>query len=164
MDGLLDELDKAIDARLFYVALILALTIPDICSALESENGRASRQLYEAWANRWFLVDYDFVTSNDLYSLRCGVVHQGRFGHPNMQYQRIVFTLPDGRGNVFHQNIINDALNLDAEQFCKDMGDSAYSWWMTYRQNPLVQNNLSRLVQRHENGLPPYIVGVPVIS
>ncbi len=96
--------------------------------------------------------------------MRCGVLHQGRLGHPKMQYARILFTLPNPRGAILHNNIIGDALNLDAITFCRDMVQSALRWYEAKQDDPNVLANLPRLVQYHENGLRPYVVGIPLIA
>lgn len=164
MDSLLDEVDAALDTQLYYLAVLLSLTLPDICSALESFDGETRKPRYQAWVDTWFLPEYPMMTADDLYSLRCGVVHQGRFGHRNMQFSRVIFSLPDGRNNVFHQNILNDALNLDAVQFCRDMQTAVRSWWATQATDPHVQSNIPNLMQYRPDGLSPYMIGVPVIS
>jgi hypothetical protein len=49
----LSDLDAALTARLEYPALALALALPDICSTLEKEGGKANKDLYANWCNRW---------------------------------------------------------------------------------------------------------------
>jgi len=43
MEDLIRQL-RAASASLYYLALFAALAIPDICSALETENGKATPQ------------------------------------------------------------------------------------------------------------------------
>jgi hypothetical protein len=35
ISSILDEIDKAIEAKLYYLAIAVALSVPDICSCLE---------------------------------------------------------------------------------------------------------------------------------
>ena len=65
---------------------------------------------------------------------------------------------------MFHNNVINDALNLDVRIFCHDVCDGAELWLASAEQTPEYQANYGRSMQRHADGLPPYIVGVPVIA
>ena len=44
METLLREIEHALDAGLFYLALALSLSLPDICAALDSPNGESSGQ------------------------------------------------------------------------------------------------------------------------
>jgi hypothetical protein len=41
MELLLEQIEKGLNANLYYLSLFVALCIPDICGALEPENGRA---------------------------------------------------------------------------------------------------------------------------
>lgn len=164
MNVLTEEIDRALSAELYYLALVLTLSLPDVCAALESADGQTNALKYKAWCDTWVSPAYPQMTSVDLYSMRCGVVHQGRLGHPKMQYARVLFTLPNAHNNVFHQNIINDALNLDAVIFCRDMAGAVARWYAAKQNDPNVTANLPRLVQFHEHGLAPYMVGMPLIA
>jgi hypothetical protein len=164
METILQEIDRALNTGLYYLAIAMALTVPDICAALESPNGETSGPKYKAWYNANLANQYPNITDADCWSLRCGVLHQGRCGHPQMQYGRILFTLPNSQNNVFHNNIINDALNLDAVLFCRDVVASARHWFKGKQNDPIVQSNLPNLVQLRPQGLPPYMVGMPLIA
>ena len=164
MQAIIGEVNRALEAELYYLAVMLSLSLPDICAALEAPTGETTRPQYMAWCDQWF-TGYPDLTSKDLYCLRCGVLHQGRLGHKGMQYARVLFTLPDiVRGNYAHGNVMNDALNLDAITFCRDMVGCVMDWYAAKKGDANVVKNLSRLVQLHENGLSPYITGVPVIA
>lgn len=164
MDVLTDEIERALAAGLYYLAILGALALPDICAALESANGRTTSTKYMAWCDTWLIPSYPQLNSQDLYSMRCGVLHQGRLGHPRSQYARILFTLPNVSNNVFHQNIINDALNLDAVTFCRDMNSAVARWYTAQQHDSHVLANLPQLIQYRAQGLAPYMVGMPLIS
>jgi len=164
METILGEIQKALDAGLYYLAVASALSLPDVCSALESPTGMTSGNQYKAWYDTWLASRYPNLTADDIYSLRCGVVHQGRFGHPKMQYSRVLFTIPNANRNVYHNNILNDALNLDAPRFCQDIVESVSAWYESKKNDPNVTQNLPRLLRLHPNGLPPYMVGMPLIA
>jgi len=164
MDTILGEIEKALDAQLYYLAVASALSLPDICSALESPSGTTSGNQYKAWYEAWLAAQYPRITADDIYSLRCGVVHQGRFGHPKMQYSRILFTIPNVNQNVYHNNLMNDVLNLDAPWFCRDVIKSVMKWYEAKKDDPNVKQNLPRLLRLHPNGLAPYMVGMPLIA
>lgn len=85
-------------------------------------------------------------------------------GHPQMQFARVIFSLPDGRGNVFHDNIMNDALNLDARIFCETIIAAVESWLRANANDGVVQRNLERLLRVRPEGIAPYMLGMPVIS
>jgi hypothetical protein len=163
VDTILDEIEKAIKAEFYYLAVALALTLPDICAAMESSTGNTSGAQYKAWYDEWLAEKYPEMTGTDLYSLRCGVIHQGRFGHAKMQYSRVIFTMPSA-GFVLHRNIFNDALNLDAPRFCRDVVEAVRRWYSAKQNDPIVSRNLPRLLQFRANGLEPYFIDIPVIA
>ena len=164
MDVLKREVEGALDARLYYLAVMFSLTLPDICAALESPSGTTNGARYKAWYETWLASAYSMLTADDMWSLRNGVVHQGKLGHPKMQYSRVLFTVPSAQQNVFHNNIINDALNLDAPTFCRDILAAVDRWYAAMSEDPNVQSNLPRLIQYREHGLPPYLSGMPLIA
>ena len=58
MDRLLEELEAAVEASLHIVSIMSALTIPDICGALEHSDSRANRSRYMAWYREWMEDKY----------------------------------------------------------------------------------------------------------
>ncbi len=81
-----------------------------------------------------------------------------------MQYSRVIFTLPNPQNNVFHNNVVNDALNLDAVRFCSDIIQSVRDWYKANEDSAHVRANIPHLVQFRPNGLAPYMIGMPLIS
>lgn len=165
MQDLLAQIRTANSTGLYYVSLFSALALPDICAALESPDGLAKGPRYEAWFDRYLAPRYHgFLTGSDCYLFRCSLLHQGRTQHPKGTYSRILFVEPDGSGLVLHNNVLNDALNIDVRIFCEDLVTAVETWLPQARKLPYFAHNLSQFVRRYPNGLPPYIVGVPVVA
>ena len=165
METIFREVERALAAQLYYLAMAIALTIPDTCAALESPTGDTSGRNAEAYRD-WFDANLaprlPQLTAVDCYSLRCGVVHQGRIGHARMQYGRAIFVLPGPA--VFVGCRANDAYLFSVVEFCRSIVEAAREWFAANRLDAHVQANLPRLVQYHPTGIAPYIVGVPVIG
>jgi hypothetical protein len=164
MNTLLGEIQRALTMRLYYLAILMALHIPDVCGALEAADGQAKPDRYKTWYRKWLAPKYPLITEDDIYCLRCGVLHQGRFGHPGSQYDRVLFSLPDGRRTILHNNLFENALQLDAAIFCNDVIEAARARESAKQNESIVKANLQRLVQYYPNGLKPYIVGIPIIA
>jgi hypothetical protein len=164
MEVITKELRRALDVHLYYLAVVLTLTLPDICGALESVDGGATSTRYKKWCDTWLVSAYPKLNGQDFYSLRCGVLHQGRLGHPKTRYGRVLFTVPNAQGNVFHNNVQKDALNLDAITFCTDVIKAVTRWYEVKQSDAHVVANWPRLLQYREHGLAPYMVGVPLIA
>lgn len=164
METLTNEIKNCLLKQLWYAALVLTLTLPDVCAALESPDGRSTPDRYKAWYDTWLKRKYENVSADDLYFLRCGVAHQAKLEHPAMQYQRIFFTLRSKTGFFAHNNVFNDCLNLDLVLFCKDVVDSVEEWRAQTRDNENVGKNLRRFVRYYPNGFENFIRGLPVIG
>ena len=169
MRDLLQQINRASAANLYYVALLTALTLPDICGAMESANGRATRQKYDSWFSRWVAPRYTVggaasVTGDVCYYYRCSALHQGRAAHPRMGYSGVLFVEPGATTNIFHNNIMNNALNIDVKVFVGDLIAGALTWLQQVRSSANYQRNYPLFMQRYPNGFTPYIVGLPVIA
>lgn len=165
MRDFLEQIHVALAHDLHYLALFTSLAIPDICGAIESNSGTASSRKYIHWFNEYVSDKYlPFLTGEDCYYFRCSALHQGSSQHPKSSYSRVVFLEPSATTNVFHRNILNDALNLDVRLFCLDMLDGAKKWLQEHEGTELYEKNYSKFLKRYPNGLAPYIVGTPVIS
>lgn len=52
MRNVLDQIEQAVEGNLYYLALFVTLAIPDICGALDSDDGRATGAKYVAWFDK----------------------------------------------------------------------------------------------------------------
>lgn len=130
MDDFLDQISSGIKINLYYLALFASLSIPDICGALGSKNGKADRNKYIKWFNENVGNPKNyFLTGEDCYYFRCSILHQGTTKHKNSSFERILFVEPFQNNNVFHNNILNNALNIDIQEFCNDLIVAAREWF-----------------------------------
>ena len=157
------EVPQLVNAGAFYAALSSALIIPDICAALEAEDGTANGTRYAAWFDQYVGHRYDqnFV-GQDCYKYRCGVVHQLRGAGRGARYARVLFMIPDG--NMFHRNRLNDVYNIDIRVFCSDIVAGFDDWWAEKKDDAIVQRHVNEMMNFYPRGLAPYIVGVPLIG
>ena len=169
MDDLLKQVEAAIDGNAYYLALFVSLTLPDICGAMESQDGLTTRDRYVKWFDTYVASNYRIqgaptITGETCYYYRCSLLHQGRSQHPNLGYARILFLEPGSTSNVFHNNILNDALNIDAGIFCRDIIAGVRKWIVTAMETEHFKRNYPNFMQRYPNGIAPYIKGTPVIG
>ena len=166
MEVILKEVEGALAAKLYYAAVSMALTLPDICASLASKSGNTTGRggvAYRDWYEANLASKFPYMTGLDCYSLRCGIQHQGKFGGHKLQYSRVVFNISTN-GLVIHNNVINDALNLDTETFCREVVEAVRIWYSRNIEDQYVSKNIGNLVQYRKHGIPPFIVGIPVIS
>ena len=165
MDFILSEIKSAVEQKSYYVAIMLTLAIPDICAALESDDGRTTGEKYKAWYTKHLQPTFKLLTAESCYSLRCGVFHQGRMelAGKNISYGRVIFTVPSPAGGI-HNSVLNDALVFDAKRFCDDVVAVAIAWWAASAEIQNVARNAANLLQYRACGLLPYTNHMPVIA
>lgn len=171
ISSILGDMQEALGVGLYYPALQVALTLPEICSALllpanESVRGKH----YKDFIAKYCVEDEIGANAEVCYQLRCGVTHRGNAaGGNNLPYNMVVFLLPGSpvkangaiglglRGGF-------DAKMFDVDAFIKAMTSGVVRWFETNGDNPLVRKNLKGLLHLHPDGLEPVISGYPALG
>lgn len=165
MDEFLEQIEAACDSGSFYLALFCCLALPDICGAISSSNGRATGAKYTKWFDDFVSPMYGGnLKGATCYKFRCIALHQGRAEDPGLGYQRILFLAPSERNSFLHNNVLNDALNVDLSQFCMDVIHGVRKWMQVESGSSNYQRNMAAFLRKHAGGLPPYIVGMDVYA
>lgn len=159
---LLNEINKAAESGMPFIAVAMAVALPDICSALASPDGRTGPRQYKQWCKDNLGDEFSYVSPDDLYSMRCGILHQGRFGDLQHQVGRVIFALPGGA--TFTNCLFNDAYFYSVTDFCGNFTNAVYRWYEANKNDEQIQKNLPSLMQYREHGFPPYVVGVTVLA
>src|SRR5205823_5718812 len=97
------------------------------------------------------------LTGLDCYGFRCSMLHQGRLAPHKGGYTRVLFIEPGRTPVVLHNNVINDALNIEVNIFVNDVVERAVAWHEQASQTTAYQANYPHFMQRYPEGLPPYI-------
>jgi hypothetical protein len=160
---LLNEVNKAASSGMPFLAISMAVALPDICAALSSPDGRTTGDRYKDWCRDNLGDEFNYVTPDDLYSMRCGVLHQGRFGGMKHSVARVIFFLPGGPA-TFTNCKLNDAYAYSVVDFCKNMADAVYRWCEKHKNDQTVQANIPLLMQYRATGFPPYVQGITVLA
>lgn len=125
----LKDIDRSIEAKLYYPALLVALTIPVICVALTLD-----KKVFVKEKHYVDFIDKYTVSGGpnglgingiDCYRLRGGVVHRANFaGHPKVDWTNVIFTIPE-TGSQMHAFSITvqnkTAVMLSLPIFCNTM-------------------------------------------
>jgi hypothetical protein len=160
---LLNEINKAAATGLPFLAVAMTVALPDICISLISADGRTSPDRYKQWCkDNLDQKDFGFVTPDDLYSMRCGVLHNGRFGDLKHNAARVIFALPGS--TTFVDCKMNDAYFYSVVNFCQTFTLAVRDWYEKNKNDLILQSNLPRLMQYHEGGFLPYVSGVTVLG
>jgi hypothetical protein len=156
----LNEINHAAANGLPFLALAMTVALPDICVTLAY--GRTTAKLYKDWCNANLGKEFSIVTADDLYSLRCGLLHNGRFGDLKNNVARVIFALPGGA--TFVNCRINDAYFYSVVEFCSNFTKAVNLWFETNKTDAAIQANIVNLMQYRVGGLLPYVAGATVLA
>ena len=164
---------KALCDENFYIALSLALMLPDICGSIEDPGPGKSQKRYEAWYKKWVEPAYTqaafrdrpakiSLTAADCFQLRCSLIHSGS---AEVEQKKVVdiesFKFFDdtmkGHRNIVGGNSINGVLQptflqLSASQFCRDVFDAVDKWDTSVANDNPVQVEKKKLLFIHSAG------------
>ncbi len=175
---LLRQIEMAIDGNLYYIALFTSLSLPDLCSAIDSQNGESTGKKYVQWYDKWvrpqivevikqFIPDVadppDFFGEN-CYHFRCSLLHQGTSQHPKLGYDRILFVAPGKMKGFIHHSKSNGAYLIDVNLFCTEIVLGVRHWLNAVGQTQLFKKNYNKFVRLYPQGLSPYIGNIPVVG
>lgn len=97
---LVQDIRKALENNLYFVALSSALTLPDICGKVAYPEESSSRKRYISWyddeigkyeKNPEDKENMPYLSGEVIYSLRCSLLHEG---NPNMNNDSLRADLP----------------------------------------------------------------------
>ena len=100
INRLVQDIRKALENELYFVALSSALTLPDICGKVAYPNEKSSRKRYIFWyedeigkyeKNPDDKENMPYLSGEVIYSLRCSLLHEG---NPNMNNDSLRTSLP----------------------------------------------------------------------
>lgn len=92
---LIQDIRKALENELYFVALNSALTLPDICGNVEYPKEKSSRKRYISWYDKEIgkyekdpneKDDMSYLSGEVIYTLRCSLLHEG---NPNVQNDKL---------------------------------------------------------------------------
>lgn len=148
----------AIANQNWYGALLIALTLPDICGWLENPNHKTQVR-YEKWWKSYVQSKYSpiiagqqciFLGGRDCYALRCSYLHQGGNDITDQKarevLERFQFVTP-GQIVSMHCNRFDNRLQLQVDVFCEDVCLGVEEWVKkVVDSRPAVQQRLKSLL------------------
>ena len=176
MRWLLNEIEMAIEHKLLFIALQTALAIPDICGAIESEDGISRKTQYFAWYDEYAKPKLNcWMSARDCYYFRCSMLHQGSTipspppgtkEENKPSYSRIVFVCPYGGNIKMHNCALDDMLAVDVSIFCRGLVEAAQQWIekMENEKNANYIKNTNRIIRYYPQGIGPYFNNVGMIG
>jgi len=165
VEKFLKAIEECVANRNWYGALFIALTLPDICGKIEF-TGRSSTNRYTDWFEKYLGPRYTrqiggaagcvhkFLSGSDCYALRCVLLHEGTDEIGGQRAQELLekfhFTEPPASG-VIHLNQKGTTLQLQVDEFSKDVVISIRSWLADVSKDEKKQAELSKLMKVHSS-------------
>jgi hypothetical protein len=164
MRELLDQIRRASAAGLYYLALIGALALPDICGALSSDDGWATPSTYKDWLRN--NVPEQAANAAATYGLRCSLLHQGR-ARPHGVSFPIACCYPSPSGFEIHNlsTVVggSEVGWLSIPTFVDEVTRGAERWFDQFGETKAVARNLEKFMHFRPDGLRGHYDG-PVIA
>ena len=174
MEEFLNQIKGAISCKLYYPALFMTVAIPDICSALQSQNNDSDSKKYKEWFNKYITKlqsnkygESGQLKADHLWNIRCSLFHQG-VTSDKKDYKRMLFIEPGNPTYSIHccvvgANTDEKSLLIDIVQFCDDMIKGAEQWLKDKKGDQFYKQNYDKLIKRYPKGIVP-VFGTPVIG
>lgn len=164
---ILGEMMLALEARFFYLAMMQAVAIPDICGAIEAKDGRASKVKYIAWYKTYISPYFKMLPAEYCYDIRCGIVHQAKTGTPQSDYfNHIKFfhsPAPFGHTNTTVV-MVGDVFLINLRAFCHTVVGGVHDWFEKVKTDPVVSQNMNFVVRTREATTKERIFGDVIIG
>ena len=146
----LEQIEKAGSQRLYYVAIMASLTIPDIGRIIKSSNGEMKRKSYADWFNEYAAPKYRGIgglclTGKDCYLLRCSMIHQGKTQHNALQEYTTISFCDFPQSNAPTNPIFlpeDKSLIIEPKTFCSNMVFAAYDWLEVIHNDANFEENM----------------------
>lgn len=167
MDALLNQIETALQANLFYLSLFSALSIPDICGALNAPDGRATGSRYRDWYSRYVTPRYDTLSAEEAYQFRCSALHQGS-AEPDRpkDYERVIFLEPNQLSINVKRMSSNGrtAIMIDLKRLIPSIIEGVRQFCAESKGSEPFDSNLAGFMRRYPDGLAPWSKAVPTIA
>ncbi len=162
MEEMIRQIRAASKAGLYYLGLLGALTLPDICAGLASDDGKTTASRYKAWLRE--NVPDQAAGADLIYGLRCSLLHQGR-AFPHGGHYPMAFTIGDSGLHNLSTEVEGDRVGwTHLDLFVDEVTEGAERWLRQFGNTATVRRNVERFARLRPEGLPPHVLGVPVIA
>ncbi|QYO76534.1 hypothetical protein [Devosia salina] len=163
------DIRQAINAKLYYPALLVTLTLPEICAGLTLDKSQFVKQKqYVEFVDSYTRPEELGLDGISCYQLRGGLVHRADLrAHPYFGGTHVIFTTPESRGSTHGFSIAvadKSAAMFDLVMMSNAMIEGARRWYGDNSSNQKVAENLAFLIRSCPNGLPPFVAGFPVVA
>jgi len=161
-----DDMDRCRKGGAYWSLLHVTVCLPDICAALQSDDGETNQRRYVAWCDE-HLHD-PLLSGAERYRMRCKVLHQGRATVDQAgRYGGFSFAQPATDGQIDHKRLEGNTFILDVGRLSEEARLAVGQWICRLEANLAssealnVERNLPTLVRVRQFPLPTTAAMVP---
>jgi hypothetical protein len=164
MQQYVDSGRQAVRDKNWLAALVLGLTLPDMCGRIDDTQRKDDRLRYTRWCKKWIVPQFQGVISpDDIYSFRCKMLHEGVSdldSRKKPKAERFLFVAGGGHIGHVHNNetvkvgvstIHRSAYVLDPAPFCETIFSGVEAWLVDVANDGTKQEALSKLLSVSAN-------------
>ena|GEM_PF-1251719 len=168
---IMNDVDKCIEAELYHPALIVALTLPDICLSLglPKETFVKSHDYIE-FIEKYGTFDELRLDGKQCYQLRGGVVHRANAsGHPYFPFSHVIMTTPKTTQSIHGIELTavdmdENPILIDLVLFCSGLKNTVNRWMADNQNNSSAMQNMYQMLSLRPHGVLPWVNGLVLAS
>lgn len=146
---LLDQIQICLQQKLYFVAIMACLAIPDIGGAIDSIDGIAKGGRFIKWFDKYVKPRYAGklkMTGKECYFLRNSMLHQGITEHDSTKVKVAFTNYPQANSDVplFHHTDLG--LLVEPQTFCNNVVYAAYDWLEAVHDTELFKKNMNNFM------------------
>lgn len=162
------DMHRSLRAKVYYPCLLVALTLPEICSGLQLTKDKFVRDKHYIHFVDTYSSPHELgLNGQSCYRLRGGLVHRGDMrGHVHFNATHVVFSVPETRSKMHAFSLqVGDktAAMFDLELFVSAMDTAVRRWYAANKNDPQLSENLPHLIRYSADGVSPFTKGLPAI-
>ena len=168
LSSVVNDMHRARTAKLYYPCLLVALTLPEICSGLVLPKDKFVKQEHYVKFIDTYSTPQELGDDGvGIYRLRGGLVHRGDMrGHAHFGATHVLFTVPETKSKLHAFSIeVGDkvAAMFDLDLFVDGMDAAVRRWYVANKDMPILMDNLPHLIRYSPTGVSPFTQGFPAI-
>lgn len=161
MENFIKAIEMSIEGKNWYSVLFISLTLPDICGKIDTPASKSSKARTIEWCDKYLTPLYTsrigrdqqehiFLCGSDFYALRCAYLHEGSDDITTQKARERLdnfkFIQPLTGGMYIHRNQINNTLQLQVDEFGKDVIKAVRNWLADIKNDPVKQAEVNSLL------------------
>ncbi|WP_166264721.1 hypothetical protein [Marinobacter caseinilyticus] len=163
MEKFTESIRRSIEAENWNAALFMSLTMPDLCGAIAYPGTEHSGPRYKRWfdenladVNKTIIGGEEvvFLTASDCWALRCSLLHAGTADISEQRAQEVLNKFEFTTMGM-HRIRTERILTLNVAMFCKEVCDAVEAWYETCKDDPRVQDRVSKILKIREKPFSP---------